>query len=159
MAAKAVALSASDILCEELENLLRDIVERHERAGQVASGHTRASFEVVVSGLHGAIMGYKWPAPVLETGRKEGKVPYNFQDIIKEWIEAKGLKFKDEKQLNRWASAIAWKIRREGTKLYSSRGHKDIFETAIADFRARLAERIALLFKEEVVNNIFNRLI
>jgi hypothetical protein len=156
METKAIAVAAGDILCEELENLLRDIVERHERAGQVASGRTRASFEVVVSGLRGSLMGNKFPTPVLETGRKAGKTPHNFQSIIKEWIVAKGLKFHDEKQLNRWASAIAWKIRREGTKLYRSGGREDIFETAIADFRERLAERIATLFRAEIVNNIFN---
>lgn len=148
----------TEILHEELDTLLRDIIARHEEAGQVASGTTRDSFEVAIDGLHGRIMGNRWPAPVLETGRKGGKVPYGFKNIIREWIVAKGLRFKDDKQLDRWAAAIAWKIAREGTQLYRAGAPKDIFETPIAEFTQRLSERIAVFYAAEVVNNIFDRL-
>ncbi|MDR0687839.1 MAG: hypothetical protein LBF55_04015, partial [Prevotellaceae bacterium] len=148
----------SEILREELDTLLRDIIARHEAAGQVASGRTRDSFEVAVEGLHGSIMGYKWPGPVLETGRKGGKVPYGFKNIIREWIVAKGLRFTDEKQLDRWAAAIAWKIAREGTKLYRSGGHEDIFETPFEEFKERLAARIAVFYAAEAVNSVYDRL-
>ncbi|MDR1416269.1 MAG: hypothetical protein LBJ57_02465 [Prevotellaceae bacterium] len=147
------------ILREELDALLRDIISRHEQAGrtgQVASGRTRDSFEVAVEGLHGRIMGNRWPGPVLETGRKPGRVPYDFQSIIREWIVAKGLSFRDNDQLNRWAAAIAWTIKREGTELYRSGAREDIFQTAIADFTDRLANRIAIFYAAEVVSNIFN---
>ena len=39
----------SDILQEELDNLLKEIIKQHEAAGQVASKKTRDSFKVEVS--------------------------------------------------------------------------------------------------------------
>lgn len=143
------------IIREELEQLKADIIYRHEQSGQVASGKTRASFSIEnVSNEGGELWGNKYVG-VLETGRKPGKVPYQFRDILKRWALAKGLTFKDEKDLNRFAYFVAQKIRNEGTKLFRSGMREDIFETPIKDFTERLNERIYAVYQKQIENQIF----
>ena len=72
---------------------------------------------------------------VLETGRKPGRVPKEFIDILKRWAQAKGISFSDEKQFNLWANAVKWKIIREGTKLYRSGQNEDIFDSSVKKIR------------------------
>ncbi|MFV0392409.1 MAG: hypothetical protein ACK5KP_11100 [Paludibacteraceae bacterium] len=143
-----------NILREELEQLKNEIIFRHEQAGQVASGKTRASFSIEVSGNRGELWGNAYVG-VLETGRQPGKVPYQFRDIIKRWAIAKGLTFNDEKDLNRFAYFVAQKIAKEGTKLFRSGMKEDIFETPIRQFTERISERIYSAYSKEIENQIF----
>lgn len=146
----------ADIIKEELEQLKQDIVFRHTQAGQVASGKTRDSFEVVIeSETSGVLLGNSYVG-VLEYGRKPGKVPYDFKDILKRWAVAKGITFSSETDFNRWAYFVAQKIRKEGTKLYRSGIKEDIFETSINQFSDRLSSRISAFMETEIENNIFS---
>jgi len=141
------------ILYEELEILEADIIHRHEQAGQVASGKTRASFLIQSSGLAGTLSGANYVG-VLQQGRKAGGVPKDFIEILRAWASAKNISFSDEKQFNQWANAVKWKIIREGTKLYRS-GQQDIFDTPIESFNKRLSSRIVQFYENELVNEIF----
>ena len=147
-------MNTTQIIYEELQTLEQDIVLRHEQAGQVASGKTRASFLVTADLTSGQLTGNSYVG-VLERGRKPGGVPKDFIDIIQRWAQAKGISFSDEKQFNRWANAVKWKIIREGTKLYRSGQNQDIFETPIAQFSQRLPARIANYYTDEITNEIF----
>lgn len=148
-------MKIEDILNEELEALRSEIITFHERAGQVASGKTKDSFSIETQNFSGQLLGASY-AGVLEQGRKPGAVPRYFLDIIKRWAIVKGISISDEKQFNRWANAVKWKIIKEGTKLYRSKQTLDIFTTPIANFESRLMDRTALYFKEETLNEIFN---
>jgi hypothetical protein len=143
----------SDILSKELEQLKADIIRRHEEAGQVASGRTRASFEVKVSDSNGQLLGNSY-AGVLERGRRGGKVPYDFKDILLRWAEAKGIYFANNTDARRWAWFVTQKIRREGTALYRSGQTVDIFTTPIDEMTERLAKKLAGLYTNEITNTI-----
>ena len=145
---------AEIMLYEELEVLEADIIHRHEQSGQVASGKTRASFLIQSSGLTGTLSGANY-AGVLQDGRKPGGVPKEFIEILRKWAQAKGISFSDEKQFNLWANAVKWKIIREGSKLYRSSQHEDIFDTPIENFNVRLANRVVQFYQNELVNEIF----
>lgn len=146
-------VQVSDILRNELEQLKSDIIRRHEEVGQVASGRTRAAFEVKVSDSNGQLLGNSY-AGVLERGRRGGKVPYDFKDILLRWAEAKGIYFTNNTEARRWAWFVTQKIRREGTALYRSGQTVDIFTTPIADFTERLSKQLAAGYRSEIINSI-----
>lgn len=148
-------MNATQILTEELNTLSNDISRRIETSGAAASGATQKSLEVEVNGVFGVLKGASHIG-VLKGGRKPGKVPRDFIDILKRWAQAKGLSFQDEKQFDLWANAVKWKIIREGTKLYQSGQTQDIFDTPIEDFEKRLTERIGNYYEVEIKNEIFN---
>ena len=149
-------IDVQQILSEELNTLKSDIIIRHEASGQKASGKTEQGFEIVVSGSVGQLLGYSYVG-VLGTGRRPGKVPTEFVDILKRWAQAKGINFSNEKQFTIWANAVKWKIIREGTKLYRSGIHQDIFETPIENLKSRLSSRISELMSIEIANEIFKQ--
>ena len=147
-------IDVQQILSEELNTLKSDIIIRHEASGQKASGKTEQGFEIVVSGSVGQLLGYSYVG-VLGTGRRPGKVPREFVDILKRWAQAKGISFSNEKQFTIWANAVKWKIIREGTKLYRSGIHQDIFETPIENLKVRVTKRVSDYFDEQIKISIF----
>lgn len=78
------------ILSDELRALSLRIKANHLRAGQKASGRTLASLRVEVDGEHGTLYG-RQAFGTLETGRRAGRVPRRFEDIIRQWILDKGI--------------------------------------------------------------------
>lgn len=145
--------SIENILTEELETLKSDITTRHETAGQKASGATISSLETLTNVNTGQLLGATYLG-VLERGRRPGKTPKGFVEILKAWIKAKGLSFSDDDDLTRFANAIKWKMIKSGSELYQAGGRQDIYTPAIADFENRLASRIAVYFEQEIKNKI-----
>ncbi|MEI8087087.1 MAG: hypothetical protein WCG93_12835 [Paludibacter sp.] len=143
------------ILYEELEILEEEIIQRHEQAGQVASGKTRAKFLIQSSNLVGTLSGAGYVG-VLERGRKPGGVPKDFIEILQKWAASKNISFSSEKQFELWANGVKWKLIREGTKLYRSGQKQDIFDTPIENFNKRLPIRIMNYYESELINDIFN---
>lgn len=147
--------TAYDILSEELDLLQADIISRHENAGQVASGKTRSSFERnMVSDYRGQLLGASYSG-VLQKGRKPGKLPFDFKDILLRWAAAKRITFNTPSQARTWAFFVTKKIREEGTRLFRTNSEIDIFNTAVDNFSNRLSERIGTFFQEELANTIF----
>ena len=147
-------IDPSQILTEELNILKAEIITLHEAAGQKASGKTEQGFEIDVNDTVGQLLGYSYVG-VLGTGRRPGKVPTEFVDILKRWAQAKGINFSNEKQFTIWANAVKWKIIREGTKLYRSGIHQDIFETPIENLKVRVTKRVSDYFDEQIKISIF----
>lgn len=146
----------SDILQEELDNLLKEIIRQHEAAGQVASKKTRDSFKVEVSENYGKLLGASY-AGVLEKGRKPGKVPNDFADILLRWLYAKGIAPSDAEQAEVMANAIKWKIIEEGTSLYAGKETRKVYFTVLVDICLRsIEERVASYYLTEFKENIFN---
>lgn len=148
--------STSEILSDNVDKLIVDITERHKAAGQRVTGRTISSLEkkLITNGIQ--LLGAEYIG-VLERGRSAGKVPKEFAEIIKKWIVAKGLSFKDNADLNRFANAIAWKIRTEGTELYRSNMTKDIFTTPIYDFKERLTKELSEYVTADLKSKIFKK--
>ena len=146
----------SDILQEELDILLKEIIRQHEAAGQVASKKTRDSFKVEVSENNGKLVGASY-AGVLEKGRKPGKVPHDFTNILLRWMSAKGITPSDAEQAEIMANAIKWKIIKEGTSLYTGKETRRVYFTVLIDICLRsIEERVAGFYLTEFKNNIFN---
>lgn len=152
------ALNTSEVervLRESLAEAVDQIKANLKANDKVASGDTLNSFSLSISGYRGKVEGAAYIEAV-EKGRKAGKVPRNMTEILMRWIKAKGLSFGDEKDLQRWANAIKWKIIREGTYLHRSGKVIDIIDTPTQDAANTLSERISTLLQSEVVRILFN---
>lgn len=153
-------MTQEDIIREELEQLRSDIIEASRAAGQEASGDTYAQIAVEnVTALGGVLSGPGY-IEVLARGRRPGKVPYDFVRIIKTWAGYKGISFSSEAEFDRWANAVAWKIRKEGTSLWQDAGsmglEQDIFYTPIQNFIARISDRLSAFYQTEIIKQIDN---
>lgn len=163
--------NASAILVEALEALKKEIIENHLRAKQKASGRTIESLRVETDENSATLFGRGF-FDVLETGRKAGKVPYDFQTIIRKWIQDKGIKARpieyktgrphkytpQERGERTLAFFIARNIRMNGTALFRSGGRQDIYSNAVTKAIKRIKERLAGVVHAEIssikINNI-----
>lgn len=136
------------VLQEELESLKKRIIANHERAGQVASGRTRASLRVEVGEDGGALWG-RSPFGTLETGRKPGKVPRGFYQIILQWVKDKKINVENPKT---FAYFVSRKIAKEGTELFRSGGRADIYSNEIPKTIDSVGKKLVVLFSVEVEN-------
>ena len=91
----------------------------------------------------------------MERGRGPGKVPYNFTQIIREWILNKGISFSgvpgktQERKLTNLSWMIANSIMKKGTTLHRNSGYNDIFDTLIAKEMEKLADEAAGIIDTE----------
>lgn len=150
----------SKILAKLLVELKEEIILRHTEAGQLTTGETANTLEVKIDENRGALVGAKYIG-VLERGRKPGKTPKGFDNIIADWIVAKGLSIDDKpgdapgEALERMAKAIAWNIRLNGTRAFRDPSSRyDIFTGAINDFVGVLNTRFEAEYKNYIFNNI-----
>lgn len=134
------------IVSDGLQGLRQRIIANHEAAGQVASGRTRDSLKVEMTGEGGILWG-RQAFGVLETGRKPGKVPKGFYGIILQWVKDKGIQVEKPKS---FAYLVARKIANEGTRLYRSGQKEDIYSTEVEKTVRDISERIAGIFNTEV---------
>lgn len=139
---------AKAIIGKELEQLRRTIIAHHLAAGQRASGRTKQSLRVEFTEDSGTLYG-RQAFGALETGRAGGGVPRTFAQTIRQWILDKGIPYKpypytrqpsenwtpkytpEERGLISLSGAIAYKIRKEGTKLYREGGMVDIYSSEV----------------------------
>lgn len=137
---------------QTLEAVKLDIIRNMGLHGRNASGRSVASLDVKINGIGGTLYGLS-SFLTMETGRKGGRVPKGFQQIIADWIVAKGIPLRAQATLkgrtyqsllHSTAFLIARKIRQSGTMLHRN-GHKqDIFSKSALAEVDRLAERMNL---------------
>lgn len=135
----------TDILTEGLDKLRLDIIAASEAAGQRASGHTYDNITVEVSQSGELVEGAIWAPDYFYTlirGRGPGGAPANMAEIIMEWAGYKGISFSSPEELLRFANAVAWKIRREGSELYRNHLYIDIVDTPVRVFEEWLDTKI-----------------
>ena len=157
---------------DELKKILDKMVEAMRQnlasTSTNASGRTSQSLRVVMTDTGGQIWGRRYFRGT-EQGRAGGKVPHNFQSIIRQWIIDKGLTIQavqykrkpsatwqpkytpDERGLRQMASAIAHTIAKSGTSLYRSGGRKDIFTNVIEENKADILK----VAKEIITTNLY----
>lgn len=143
MAGKDKALG---VVRSELDTLRLRIIENHLRVGQKASGKTIASLHVKLS-ENGGILWGRQAFEVLESGRKGGKVPKGFYQIIQQWVKDKGIQVDKPKTFSYF---VARKIAREGTQLYRNGGRDDIYSKEIEHTTRVIMERIFGIFEKDV---------
>lgn len=100
------------------EEIIKEIQGEMKMQNLNASGNLSNSLSYSIAPNAVTIYGnYYFPYAV--GGRKAGKAPSNFNDILLKWIEDKGLSKGNDKENLKFASSIAWKIR-----LYGSAKHR-----------------------------------
>lgn len=137
---------AKRIVSEELQSLRQRIIDNHLKAGQKASGRTIASLRVDVGDDGGTLFGRK-AFGTLETGRRGGRVPKGFYQIILQWVKDKGIQVEKPKT---FAYFVARKIAKEGTQLYRQGGRSDIYSNEIPKTTESVLNRITGLLGAEV---------
>lgn len=149
---------AGQIVREELERAKQLIINHIRANGQNASGRTIASLHVEQKKDGGILWGRK-PFGTLETGRRAGKVPYRFGDIIYQWMMDKGIhaapmpyltnkphRYSPQERADRsMAYAIAKNIASRGTQLYRRGGNDNVYSNVIPTVLSRIADRFGAL--------------
>ena len=74
---------------------------------------------------------------------------------MREWANAKGITFENEKQAQRWLNYNMWSIKTFGTKMYRTKQTLDIFTTPIEQFKNRLSQELSDGIEIKITNNIF----
>lgn len=148
------------IVIEELQDLARRIAENIANNGQTASGRTARSLEVVDENDSLALYGRK-AFGTMETGRKGGRVPRNFSDILYQWSLDKGIAFSDERERRSFAYLLAKKIQKEGTELFREGGRADVYSNEIQQTVENITQRISMSLQTEIqtipLNNANNK--
>lgn len=149
---------------EELDSVLSDwgnrvadrIKSNLDTTGTTASGRTKDSIEVVAIDGELTIYGRRFFEGV-ETGRPAGKIPYRFQDIIRQWMDDKNISDQfgqKEWQKRNAAYLIAQKIKDSGTKLYRDGGRTSIYTDVINEELPKLEEEIRIKVVDSILRNI-----
>lgn len=134
------------VLSEELEELKKRIINNHVAAGQVASGRTARSLRVEVTDDAATLYGRR-AFGTLETGRKPGRVPQGFYQIILQWTKDKGIQVDNPKS---FAYLVARKIAREGTRLYRNGGRTDIYSNEVEKTIENIMNRVFGVLDKEI---------
>ena len=141
------------IVTKHLEQVRKGIAANMEAMHRNASGKSVASLKVEAGrntqGESTAALtgGQQWL--YMQRGRGAGKVPYNFQTIIRAWILNKGISLSgvpgktQERKLTSLSYMIANSIMKKGTKLHRDKGYNDIFDTLIAREMEKMADEAA----------------
>lgn len=141
----STAAELQQAITDGLLAMRQEIIRKSQDEGQEASGQTYRNIVVKVEGNEFTIEG-SITAPVyfhtLLRGRGPGKVPVELPQILMEWAKVKGITFEDPRDLVRFANATAWKIRREGSKLYRDHTYVDLVSEAQEHFEQMLEKEI-----------------
>lgn len=137
-----------NIIFEELEDLRKRIISNIDSTGRKAFGRTSGSMHTDISENRGILFG-RMAFGTLETGRKSGKVPAGFYQIIKQWVIDKGISFDSQSERNSFAYLVSRKIAREGTQLYRTGAEADVYTTEVPETIERIKDRVGFLMRLE----------
>ena len=135
-----------------------------------ASGKTSGGLFSEVSDYQITILSNRGGFANVEAGQAKGKRPYNFRDIIKQWIIDKGIsiaampyspnykgidgkfKFSNAKDRGLYyaAGAIAYNNAKKGSSLWRSGGRRDVFTPAVE----RLVDAVTEAYAMEINTRI-----
>lgn len=120
-----------NLVVEILEECKAEIQRNLAEQGVNASGRT--SRGLVVEKYDGGVRLVATdgaPLATTEIGRRPGKVPVGFRQIIEQWSRDKGLLFPTESDRKRFAFLTARKIAEEGTQRHKN-PRADIYSPAV----------------------------
>lgn len=137
-----------NIVFEELEDLRKRIVANIDSTGRKASGRTADSMRTEITKQGGTLFG-RDAFGSLETGRKPGKVPAGFYQIIRQWVIDKGISFNSQSERNSFAYLVSRKIAKEGTMLYRKGADADVYTAEIPETIERIKDRVGFLMRVE----------
>lgn len=130
-----------------------------QNQGINASGNLSNSLEYVITnegdGTHISVLAdpYFFYA---EHGRSAGRIPYNFVDIIEEWIADKRLTVPQGLTPRRFASAIAYKIKYYGSRRYRQKDPADLVQPVMDEMYPKLGDILESRIMYYVNDSLFN---
>lgn len=87
--------------------------------------------------------------PYAENGRPAGKIPFNFTDILEEWISRRNISHTGSTR--QFANAIAWKTYREGSYLYRHpEEHRDFLDGVLDEPMAKFQDAFNIFIKDNL---------
>lgn len=130
--------------------------------GKHASRKTINSIQPYAFEENGVLnVGLKSDRPIvvktLETGRKAGKVPMNFQEIIYQWSIDKGIYFENDDERWKFSNALKWKIIKSGTQQFRDGKNDDIYSSLEKFYEQQVIKGIKQITNNQVkkLMNIF----
>lgn len=152
-----MAATIKDIVQQHLDAVRTGIIQRMTQQGCMASGKSASSLAVSATDTGGYLEGSS-SFLVMEHGRGPGKVPKDFNSIIRSWIVAKGISYQDlipkngtpEQGLTRLAGAIAHSIMTKGTRLYRDHGYNEVFSELLEQEVEKIASETSAVVELEV---------
>lgn len=148
-------INNKQILTDFFNALKAEVIQEQERQGRVASGKSISEYEVEANNDQATLYGVNYVG-TLETGRKAGKVPFGFTQIILKWMADKSL-FSAESETKKKSIAylIARKIEKEGTALHRQGGNSGIISNIITRERLKVfTDKLLVSFQNESVSQI-----
>lgn len=150
-----ISNEVNKLLTFHLGNIKVGIAQRMAALGRMPSGRSVASLQIEVKDSKGNLSGDKqWET--MQRGRRPGKVPSNFREIIKNWVRAKGINIQprigqSQKQaIESFSYLVTRNIMQKGTKLYRDKGYNDIYDTLLEEEIKKLTNETALVLELEV---------
>jgi hypothetical protein len=148
-------LEMKDIIFKFLTGIAEEIKREQIAQGKNVTGVTAQSIEVSATDTTGVIEG-SISALALETGRKPGNVPFGFKDIIRKWIDDKGI-FQSESDVkkNSIAFLIARKISQRGTLTHIQGGKSGVLSNVITNEKFKVFnDNVLSLYGREIRREI-----
>lgn len=150
-----ISNEVNKLLIFHLGNIKVGIAQRMAALGRMSSGRSVASLQIEVKDSKGNLSGDKqWET--MQRGRRPGKVPSNFREIIKNWVRAKGINIQprigqSQKQaIESFSYLVTRNIMQKGTKLYRDKGYNDIYDTLLEKEIKNLTNETASVLELEV---------
>lgn len=130
-----------------------------QNQGINASGNLSNSLEYVITnegdGTHIQILADPYFF-YSEHGRRAGKIPYNFVDILEEWVADKGITVPSGLTARKFASAIAWKIKKYGSLRYRTQSPADVVAPVMNEMYPKLGDILESRVMYYINDNLFN---
>lgn len=146
-------MNLTDKIADILERCKTEIQASMEQEGVNASGRTSRSLQVerYEGGVRLVSRGQNIaPFETLQYGRKEGKVPKGFYEIIKQWSIDKGITFATNSERGTFAYFLSRKIAREGTARFKQ-PNEQVYTPAVSEavkaIRATIGANVVNIIK------------
>lgn len=142
-----------------MQRMKDDVGVSLKKSGKWASGSTFSKIVPFAELQNGILVcGLKWPYDkrVLENGRGPGKVPFNFRDVIYRWTFNKGIAFKSQSERLKFASAVAYKMAKEGSVQFRKGVKLDIYSTIEQRYESEVKNLVVSIISEKIKNKINN---
>lgn len=121
-----------DFIYKNVEKLKGEIISNLNSTGKNTTGKTAQSLKINNDSSTVELIGRGY-FEELETGTPPRAQPANFQQIIKEWAEAKGIPIMTEDKLNQFAYQASNKIQQVGSKDYREGRRTNIYSDEVQD--------------------------
>jgi len=146
-------MTIEEVISSEMERLIKELKESHERLGMKATGAWIDSLRYEINGTSSSISAKGYTEQLVQ-GREGGKRPPI--DPLEKWVNAKfGIQGKEARSI---AFAVANKIAASGTTWYE-KGGSDLLEKVFTKENLdRVTTRVGFVVKQTVTESLIRQL-